>query len=168
MQQQTYTTIISIDPGYERLGICVLKKDFITKKITITHSECFKTSKDLDFQDRLLNIGNHLEMIIKKYKPSKMAVESLFMSTNQKTALKVSEVKGILIYVSKNLGLKIFEYTPLQIKSAITGNGRSDKTAVQKMLYILIPELKNIEKKIDDEYDAIACGLTHFALERGM
>jgi crossover junction endodeoxyribonuclease RuvC len=168
MQQKKDTTIISIDPGYERLGICVLKKDFITKKITITHSECFKTSKELVFQDRLLDIGNHLEIIIKKYKPSNMAIESLFMSTNQKTALKVSEVKGVLIYISKKLDLNVFEYTPLQIKSAITGNGKSDKTAVQKMLYILMPELKKMDKKIDDEHDAIACGLTHFALERSI
>lgn len=64
--------------------------------------------------------------------------------------------------------MKVFEYTPLQIKSAITGSGRSDKNAVQKMLYILMPELKKISKKIDDEYDAIACGLTHFAFERGI
>lgn len=161
-------TILSIDPGYERLGICVLRKNLITKKINIIHSECFKTSKDQDFQDRLFCIGTYIEDIIKKHQPSDIAIESLFMNTNQKTALKVSEVKGVLIYISKKSGLKVYEYTPLQIKSAVTGSGRSDKTAVQKMLYLLIPELKNMTKKIDDEYDAIACGLTHFAFERGI
>jgi crossover junction endodeoxyribonuclease RuvC len=90
------------------------------------------------------------------------------MNTNQKTALKVSEVKGVLIYVCKKNNMNVFEYTPLQIKSAITGSGRSDKIAVQKMLFLLLPELKQKTKKMDDEYDAIACGLTHFAFMRGI
>lgn len=158
--------ILSIDPGYERLGICILRKDLVTKKMNIMHSECFKTSKDLDFQDRLLKIGTHLEGLIEKYNPTDMAIESLFMGTNQKTAFKVSEAKGVLVYVGKKQGLGVFEYTPQQIKSAVTGSGRSDKTAIQKMLLLLLPELKNDSKKIDDEYDAIACGLTYFAFER--
>ncbi len=160
--------IISIDPGYERLGVCVLKKNFITNKIEILHSECFKTSKNNDFKDRVLEIGLYIEDIIKKYKTEELAIENLFMNTNQKTALKVSEVKGVLIYVCKKNNMNVFEYTPLQIKSAITGSGRSDKIAVQKMLFLLLPELKHKTKKIDDEYDAIACGLTHFAFMRGI
>jgi crossover junction endodeoxyribonuclease RuvC len=161
-------TILSIDPGYERLGICVLNKNQVTKKITVIYSECFKTSKELSFDGRLLNIGLHLENLIETYKPKNLAIESLFMNTNQKTALKVSEVKGLIIYVCKKNNMNIFEYTPPQIKSAITGSGRSDKIAIQKMILILLPELKNTTKKIDDEYDAIACGLTHFAFERSL
>lgn len=160
--------IISIDPGYERLGICILKKEIKTNKISILHSECFKTDKNTLFQDRLLKIGKHIEDQIKKYKPSDMSIESLFMGKNQKTAFKVSEVKGMLIYISKKNNLKVFEYTPLQIKSAVTGSGRGDKDSIQKMLLLLLPELKQTVKKIDDEYDAIACGLTHFAFERGI
>lgn len=162
--------IISIDPGYERLGLCILEKDFKISKdnIKILHSECFRTSSKLDFEDRLLEIGLYVESLIKKFKPETMAIENLFMNTNQKTALKVSEVKGVLVYLCKKNNLKINQYTPLQIKSAITGSGRSDKTSVQKMLYLLLPDLKNKNKKIDDEYDAIACGLTHFALERSL
>ncbi len=160
--------VLSIDPGFERLGICVLEKDYnlSNKNIKILHSECFKTSKDLVFFDRLLKLGLHIENIIKKYKPDDLAIENLFMTTNQKTAFKVSEVRGAILYISNKNNLNIFEYTPLQIKLSITGSGKSDKNSVQKMLYILIPELKNIDKKIDDEYDAIACGLTHFALEK--
>ena len=165
-EKKTEKIILSIDPGYERLGICVLRKDLVTKKMNIVHSECFKTDKELDFQDRLLLIGNHIEALIKVYEPEDLAIESLFMGTNQKTAFKVSETKGVLIYVCKKFNLKVFEYTPQQIKSAITGSGRSDKTAIQKMLLLLLPELKTISKKIDDEYDAIACGLTYFAFER--
>lgn len=160
--------IISIDPGYERLGICILKKNFTNKKIELVHSECFKTSKELDFQDRLLNIGLYIENIIDKYKPENLAIESLFMNTNQKTASKVGEVKGVLVYICKRKNIKTFEYTPLQIKSSVTGSGHSDKNAMKKMLFLILPELKNMGKKIDDEYDAIACGLTHFAFERGL
>ena len=160
--------ILAIDPGYERLGICVMKKDMVTKEVSILHSECFKTSKDLDFEERLLKIGLHIEGIIKIYNPTNLATESLFMNTNTTTALKVSEVKGVLLYISKKNKMNVSQYTPLQIKSAITGSGRSDKIAIQKMLFLLVPELKNMVKKIDDEYDAIACGLTHFAFERGL
>lgn len=160
--------ILSIDPGYERLGVCILQKKFDTKKIEILYSECFRTPKDDDFKDRVLKIGLHIEGLIEKYQTEDLAIENLFMNTNQKTALKVSEVKGVLIYVCKKNKMKVFEYTPLQIKSAITGSGRSDKIAVQKMLFLMMPELKNTSKKIDDEYDAVACGLTHFAFERGI
>lgn len=160
--------ILAIDPGYERLGICVLKKDLVTKKMDIVFSETFKTSKTLDFKDRLVDIGMHIENILQTYSIEEMAIENLFMSNNQKTVMHVSEVRGALIYICKKQGLKVCEYTPLQIKSAITGSGKSDKVAVQKMLHLLLPELKNAAKKIDDEYDAIACGLTHFAFERGL
>jgi len=90
-----------------------------------------------------------------------MAIENLFFNSNQKTALKVSEARGIIMYQALSGGLKVFEYTPLQIKIAITGYGRGDKKQVTDMLHHLI----KIDKKIkyDDEYDAIAVGLTHLA-----
>ncbi len=160
--------IISIDPGYERLGICILSKNKLDKKIKILHSECFKTLNTLDFKERLLKIGLHIEDLINKFHPEDIAIENLFLNTNQKTVMKVAQVIGTIFYISKKNNIKIFEYTPLQIKSSITGSGRSDKTSIQKMLNILIPELKEMGKKIDDEYDSIACGLTHFAFERSL
>lgn len=168
MNKNDKEIILAIDPGYERLGVCVLEKDYSLSKdnIKILHSECFKTSKDLVFEERLFKLGQHIESLIEKFAPKDLAIENLFMNTNQKTALKVSEVKGVLIYICKNKNMKISEYTPLQIKSAITGSGRSDKISVQKMLFLILPDLKKQLKKIDDEYDAIACGLTHFALKR--
>ncbi len=168
MIKENKKIILSIDPGYERLGICLMEKDFSISKnnIKIIHSECFKTPSKDDFIDRLLKIGLYVEKIINKFKPKDLAIENLFMGTNQKTAFHVSEVRGVLLYLAKKNKLNIFEYTPLQIKSAITGSGRSDKIAVQKMLLLILPELKNMVKKLDDEYDSIACGLTHFALDK--
>lgn len=159
--------ILSIDPGYERIGIAVLEKSE-RGVITILHSECFKTSATEEFVDRLVRIGDHVSEIIKKYNPVTFAIENLFMQNNQKTVMKVSEARGVLLYVARVFKLSVYEFTPLQIKSAITGSGRSDKTSVQKMVKILLPEIKNKIKIIDDEFDALACGLTYFALEKSL
>ncbi len=153
--------IISIDPGYERIGIAILEKETSSKKEVLLYSECFQTCAKDCFEDRLKEIGQELEKIIKKYKPKVLAIESLFFNSNQKTALMVSEAKGVMKYIALVNDLKVFEYTPLQIKIAITGYGRSTKDQILSML----PHLINIEKEVkyDDEYDAIAIGLTYFA-----
>jgi len=152
--------LLAIDPGYERLGIAILDKD-LPEKDRLIFSECFKTSRENPHPERLRLIHQRILEIVEKFHPEELAIEELFFNTNQKTALAVAEVRGLIIGVSKSLNLKIFEYKPQEIKVAVTGNGRSDKNSIIKM----IPILLNIKKEIkyDDEYDAIACGLTHFA-----
>ncbi len=152
--------VISIDPGYERLGIAVISKDFKGKEELI-FSETFKTSPADEFTERLLQLGNRLDQLIIKYNPDAFAIENLFMSNNQKTAMNVSEARGALLYVAKKHNLEIAEFTPLQIKTAVAGHGRADKKAVIDMTQKLIKIPKG--KRHDDEYDAIACGLTFFA-----
>ena len=93
-----------------------------------------------------------------------MAIEKLFFTTNQKTAMGVSEARGVIIYEGSKTGLKIFEYTPLQIKIAVTGYGKADKSQVLFMVKKLIKIDDSI--KSDDEIDAIAIGLTAFAHQR--
>ena len=91
MSKLTEKITLSIDPGYERLGLCVLKKDLITKKILIIHSECFKTPKDIDFQERLFAIGLHVENIINKYGGTSMRIlinNSKILFKNPDTTLK--------------------------------------------------------------------------------
>lgn len=156
--------IISIDPGYERVGIAILEKNPRDKKETVVYSECFKTSAKLPFQERLLLIGEHLEKIIKKYKPKTMAIEKLFFENNQKTAMGVSEARGAIIYVCKKNKMEVFEYTPLQIKSAVTGYGKADKGMVMDMVPKLVFMKK--ETKSDDELDAVAIGITCIASEK--
>lgn len=153
--------IISIDPGYERIGIAILEKEDSSSREILIYSECFQTCAKDCFEDRLKEIGDKIKKIIEKYKPKALAIESLFFNSNQKTALKVSEAKGVIKYVALSKGLNIVEFTPLQIKIAITGYGRSTKDQILSML----PHLINIEKEVkyDDEYDAIAIGLTYFA-----
>jgi crossover junction endodeoxyribonuclease RuvC len=158
-------TILSIDPGYERVGIAVLEKTSAgSGGEELIYSECFKTSKELPFTQRLELVGNEVERVIKQYKPEAFAIEKLFFNTNQKTATNVSEVRGALIYIALKNKLKVFEYTPLQIKVAVAGDGHGDKEQVIAMVKNLIKIEKEI--KYDDEYDAIAVGLTCSASER--
>ncbi len=159
--------VISIDPGYERIGIAIIEKSGVPgtpPKEVLLYSDCFKTSAKLPITERFLLIGKEIEKIIKKYEPEAMAIETLFFNSNQKTAMQVSEARGIIIYQALTNNLEVFEYTPLQIKIAITGYGRGDKKQVTDMLHHLIEIKKEI--KYDDEYDAIAVGLTHLACYR--
>lgn len=153
--------IIAIDPGYERVGIAVIEKTPKAKE-QLLYSDCFKTPAKLPFYERLVLIGNEIERLIKEFSPTVIAVETLFFASNQKTAMQVSEARGVIIYTAKKLGLDVFEYSPLQIKMAITGDGRSDK----RNIIFMVPKLIKIEKEIqhDDEYDAVAVGLTCFAI----
>ena len=155
--------IISIDPGYERLGIAVLEKEKGQKE-TLLFSECFKTSPKLPHNGRLALIGDRIKEVIKKYKPEALATEKLFFSDNQKTALLVAEARGVILYVGSSMELKVFEYAPTEIKIAITGYGRSEKSQIIDMVKKLIKVTKDTNS--DDEFDAIAIGLTHFAIQR--
>ncbi len=155
--------IISIDPGYERLGISILEKETGGPEKLI-YSETFQTSKDDEFVDRLFQIGNRMEEILKEFSPEYLAIEKLFFNNNQKTATNVSEIRGVLIYTSQKHGLKIREFTPLEIKLAVGGHGRAQKDQVILMTKKLINVPETV--KFDDEFDAIACGLTFFAYHR--
>ncbi|MEK7567668.1 MAG: crossover junction endodeoxyribonuclease RuvC [Patescibacteria group bacterium] len=148
--------VLGIDPGYERLGIAVIQGKRGEEKLL--HSECFKTSAKLPFAERLVLIGEKVEKIINKYKPDLLSIENLFLNKNQKTVMRVAEVRGAIIYIAKKNKARVVEYTPLQIKNAIIGYGRADKRQVEFMIskLIKIPA----RKMIDDEYDAIAVALT--------
>lgn len=152
--------ILSVDPGFERVGIAIIEKEE-GKKESLIYSSCFKTSAKIEFHERLNLIGQEIERIIKKYKPESLAIEKLYFTTNQKTVMGVSEARGVIIYCSVSNGLLVSEYTPPQIKLAVTGYGKADK----KMVINMIPKLIKISPliKSDDELDAIAIGLTHLA-----
>ena len=155
--------ILAIDPGFERIGIAVIEKTLKAKHLLI-YSNCFKTSSKIPFHARLTLIGNEVEKVIKKYKPEALAIEKLYFTTNQKTVMGVSEARGVIIYSCSKNGLSIFEYTPPQIKVAVTGYGKASKDMVMSM----VPKLIDIKKDInsDDELDAIAIGITALACEK--
>ena len=153
--------IFGIDPGYERLGIAIVEKNHPQNTEKLIHSECLKTPAKDPFEKRLSVIGNHIDKLIKKHSPTDMAIENLFFNTNQKTAMRVAEVRGALIYIASLHSVKVFEYTPPQVKAAITGSGRSNKQDMAHMLHNLLNIPKDIHS--DDELDAIAIALTHSA-----
>ncbi|MFA6404619.1 MAG: crossover junction endodeoxyribonuclease RuvC [Candidatus Paceibacterota bacterium] len=151
--------ILGIDPGYDRLGIAIIEK-LPKKKEVVLYSDCFTTlSKDTIYK-RLSMIGDEIVRILEKFSPEAIAIETLFITKNQKTAMRVAEARGIIIYEAIKMGVDVFEYSPMEIKTAITSDGTSDKTRMIKMVHLLVDIS---DKKHDDEYDAIAVALTHSA-----
>lgn len=152
--------ILGIDPGYGRIGIAVIEKT--NRGEHLIYSECFETEAKLDHSKRLLALGEKVNDIIKKYKPGKIAIETLLWSKNKKTALQVAEARGVILLEAERSGILIKEYNPNQIKLAVTGYGKSDKKQIINMVEKLI-KLKPA-KRHDDEYDAIAVALTCSAI----
>lgn len=159
--------IVSLDPGYDRLGIAVIEKDPQGKEVLL-FSTCHTTEKTESFENRLFSAVRAFREIVEAYSPEECAIEKLFFQNNQKTAMFVSRVIGALTYVSLEKNVPVFEYTPLQIKTAVTGNGKSSKLEMMKMIPLIIPsaKIKKKEKMLDDEFDAIAVGITHLAMRR--
>ncbi len=154
--------ILGIDPGYDRVGVAILEKQ--DGREVVLFSDCLKTSAQADFGSRLLLIGGELEKIIKKWQPKILAVEKLFFTANQKTAMRVAETRGMIIYLGQKHGLDLKEFTPLEVKMSVSGYGRADKKQVIEMVCHLTKMNKNL--KYDDEYDAVAVALTCSAHSR--
>jgi len=152
--------ILGIDPGFDRLGLCVLEKNGATE--SLIYSTCITTSKKESFESRLLTVGDELEKVLRKYKPHELAIEKLFFAKNQTTAMQVAEVRGVILYLCHKEGLAIYEYSPPQIKLAVTGYGNASKSDISGMVPKIL-KLPLSKKLLDDELDAIAIALTHSA-----
>lgn len=148
--------ILGIDPGFGRLGYALIEAD--RKNCRVLDCSCVETSPKLKYEKRLLLIADKIKNIIEKEKPEILAFEKIFFAENQKTALQIAEVRGILIYLAAASGIPYCEYTPLEIKMALTGYGKATKEQVQKMLKILL-KLESLPK-LDDASDALAAALT--------
>jgi crossover junction endodeoxyribonuclease RuvC len=148
--------VLGVDPGYDKLGVAIVEKDL--KKEKLLFSSCIKTKRGNDFEKRLLSLGEEFENIIKKWKPECVALETLYIHKNQKTAMGVSESRGVCTYIAAQHNLPIYSYTPIQIKETLTGYGRADKKQVSDMVLrtFHLPS----KKREDDEFDAIAVALT--------
>ncbi|MCI5051423.1 MAG: crossover junction endodeoxyribonuclease RuvC [Candidatus Pacebacteria bacterium] len=155
--------VIAIDPGYDRLGVAIIEKDTSSKERLI-YSTCIETSPENIFTERLKKIGQEVRLLIKEYQPDYMAIEDLFFAKNTKTALKVSESRGVVIFQAVDNNIPVCEFTPNQIKVAVTGYGKATKNDVYTMTMKLI-KIDN-QKRKDDEIDAIATGLTFFATHK--
>ncbi len=150
--------ILGIDPGYAIVGWGVIEKQKSGKCVVIDYGAIL-TDKDMPFPERLYKIKKGMESLINKFKPDVLSIEELFFNTNTTTAIKVAQARGVVISTSFEMGCKIYEYTPLQIKQALTGFGRAEKAQIQYMTKIML-NLKSIPKP-DDTADALAVALTH-------
>ena len=144
--------ILGIDPGIGRTGYAFLKQT--AKDITLIECGCITTKAWAVEAGRLLEIKNDLTALIKKHKPTVAAIESLFFTSNAKTAISVGQARGVAMVTCAEFNLKIIEITPLQVKMAATGYGKADKRQVQTMVVKLL-KLKKIPKP-DDAADACA------------
>lgn len=145
--------IIGIDPGFEKTGFAVMETE--NRKIKLLDFGMIFTSKECPFPQRLHQIATDLKKILKQWKPQAAAIEHVFFSKNVKTAIKVANSRGVVLEILEEHGIPIHEFTPSQIKSTVTGDGKADKLQIKKMLqYLLSIDLKN-----DDTADAIAAGL---------
>lgn len=147
--------ILGIDPGTAIVGWGAINKE--GNSLKMIDFGCITTdSKDKDWQ-RLGQIYRQIQAIIKKYRPDQLAVESLFYFKNQKTVMKVSQARGVILLVAEQEKIPIAEYTPLQIKQALTSYGRAEKCQMQKIVKLILG-LKDIPKP-DDAADALACAV---------
>jgi len=149
--------ILGIDPGTAIVGWAVLEEtDGAVKAVSYGH---ITTSPKNTTAERLFEVVKDLEQIIEKYRPQEAAVEDLFFFKNVKTVMKVSQARGSILLTLERFCVNIFEYTPLQVKQALTGYGRAEKRQIQLMVKNIL-KLKEIPKP-DDTADAIAIALCH-------
>ncbi|MFA4830609.1 MAG: crossover junction endodeoxyribonuclease RuvC [Patescibacteria group bacterium] len=148
--------IIGIDPGFGRIGWGVIEKQN-GDWIHVAHG-CIETGAGEPFTDRLAELHRELNKIIKKYHPDRAAVEDLFFFKNVKTAMKVGQARGVILLTLSQAGMPIDEFTPLQVKQAMTGYGRAEKGQMQKMVKVIL-HLKCASLQ-DDAADALAAALT--------
>lgn len=148
--------ILGIDPGFGRTGWGVIEK--INGEWRAVDWGCIETSVKELFVDRLVELHQELKKLIKKYHPTRAAVEDLFFAANAKTAMKVGQARGVVLLTLIEAGIPVDEFTPLQVKQAMTGYGRAEKGQVQKMLRMFLKIKKRIAP--DDAADALATALT--------
>lgn len=154
--------ILGIDPGTGILGFGVI--DFDKGKSVMVDAGVIRTPVKEDDAVRLQTIFEELTDIIATNKPTIMSVEKLFFAQNVTTAMTVAQARGVVLLTGKQAGMEIFEYTPLQIKQAITGYGRAEKKQIQEMVRVIL-NLKEVPKP-DDCADALAAAITHAMTRR--
>ncbi len=149
--------ILGIDPGYATVGYGIIKtqgsKNFALDYGAIT------TPKTQPLPERLTFIAKEISELIEKHQPDAISIEELFFQNNRKTAIFVAEARGAIIVSCMQNCSNLYEYTPLQIKQAMTGYGRADKNQIQQMVKIMLG-LSDIPRP-DDAADALAVALTH-------
>lgn len=147
--------ILGVDPGTATTGYGIIRKE--RDALVDIDFGCIKTPSSLETPERLKYLQQGITGVIKKHRPDAAAIEKLFFTTNAKTAISVAQARGVVLETLASSCIAIHEYTPLQIKQAVTGYGKADKTQVQKMVKVLLG-LNEIPKP-DDAADALATAI---------
>lgn len=154
--------ILGIDPGFGRVGFGIIEKRG-ANWVHVIHG-LIETSPKKTFVERILEIHETLQTLIKKYEPTHSAIEELFFYKNVTTGIQVAQARGVILLTLIQAGLSVDEFTPLEVKQSLTGFGRAEKSQIQKMV-LMVLGLK--EKKIqDDAADALAIALTSAAIQK--
>ena len=149
--------ILGVDPGFAITGYSII--EYIGNKFKLITSGAILTEAGESFPLRLEKIYNKLYEIIEKFNPEAMAIEELFFKNNAKTAINVAQARGVILITARIHKIPTYEYTPLQVKQAVTGYGRADKMQVQRMVKMILNEEKL--PKLDDITDSMAIGICH-------
>ena len=149
--------ILGIDPGYAIVGYGGIR--FSGAKHTYLGSGVITTPSEQNFFDRLEYVYEKTKKLLAELKPSQMAIEKLYFQNNHKTAIEVSEARGVVLLAAKKAKTAIFEYTPLQVKTSVTGYGKAQKRQVMLMTQKLL-NLKELPRP-DDAADALAIAICH-------
>ncbi len=155
--------ILGIDSGFEKTGYALLDfgKDGTCKDI---FSGVIYTAKQKSLSERILHFASQMQNILRSMEPDKIFCEQVFFLNNKKTAIQVAQFQGVLIFLSEKNSIPLSFIPPAKVKKTITGNGRSDKKAVEKMLYLELPLAKR--RREDDETDAVAVAYAGFILSK--
>ncbi len=149
--------ILGIDPGYAIVGYGVL--DFDNVRFRTVNYGAITTPADMPFDRRLVEIFNDMNTLLEKFSPDCMSVEKLYFNTNTTTAIDVAQARGVILLAAAKKNIPVFEYTPLQVKVAVTGYGRAEKHQMQEMTKNIL-RLETIPKP-DDTADALAIAICH-------
>ncbi len=147
--------IIGIDPGTSLIGYGLVQKN--DNRLKILDFGCLKTAKGDSLGQKLSAINRGVEKLIKKFQPDLLAAESLFFFKNLKTAIDVSQARGVVVFTAAKMAVPFCEFTPLEVKQAVTGYGRAEKSQIQKMVKIIL-NLSEIPRP-DDAADALAVAI---------
>ena len=152
-----FMVILGIDPGFAIVGWGVIEFKANTHRPLAFGA--ITTQAHTDFNDRLKQIYDDTVELLEKSKPDAMAIEKLYFTTNVTTGIQVAQARGVILLAAQQAGVPIYEYTPLQVKTAVTGYGKAHKPQVMEMTRRLL-HLKEVPKP-DDTADALAIAITH-------
>ena len=157
-REENSVVILGIDPGLAIVGWGVI--DFTNSRFRTVAYGSIQNPAGMETPQRLLAIYRELKAIIQKYKPEQMAIEELFFTKNITTGIRVAEARGIVLMVGEEMGLKMSEYTPMQVKQAVVGYGLAEKQQVIQLVTMIL----NLPAppKPDDTADALAIAMCHF------